>query len=306
MNRRHSLLIVLLALALATVLAACGSSSSDSSSSESSAPAASSGFADMLPDAIKQSGVIKVGTSFPYAPMEYYEEDGTTPTGLDVDLMDEVAARLGVKTEWVNMNWDGLILALQSQRFDIIAASMGDFTDRQEKISFVDYLSIGEGMLVKSANAAAVTSVDALAGKTVGASKGTIAVPIVKDMITELEGKGLQPIELKQFNGDSLALTALQSDRIFAHVIDMPAAAWEAKTAGDGQLYSVVLPNITGGIPYGLGFRKDDTGLGEAVAGALNEMIADGAYAEILGKYVLEDGAIDEAVINGGTTASGN
>lgn len=306
MNRRHSLLIVLLALALATVIAACGSSSSDTSSSDSSAPAASSGFADMLPDSIKESGVIKVGTSFPYAPMEYYEEDGTTPTGLDVDLMDEVAARLGVKTEWVNMNWDGLILALQSQRFDIIAASMGDFTDRQEKISFVDYLSIGEGMLVKSANAAAVTSVDALAGKTVGASKGTIAVPIVKDMITELEGKGLQPIELKQFNGDSLALTALQSDRIFAHVIDMPAAAWEAKTAGGGQLYSVVLPNITGGIPYGLGFRKDDTGLGEAVAGALNEMIADGAYAEILGKYVLTDGAIDEAVINGGTTASGN
>ncbi len=310
MYRRHSLLLVLSTLALTflagSLIAACGDSSSTSSSSDGGTPSATSTFAGMLPSSVTESGVIKVGTSFPFAPMEYYEEDGTTPTGLDVDLMDEAAARLGVKTEWINMNWDGLILALQSQRFDIIAASMGDFTDRQEKISFVDYLTIGEGVLVKSVNAAAITSADALAGKTIGASKGTIAVPIVKDMSTELVAKGLQPIDLKQFNGDSLALTALQSDRIFGHVIDMPVGAWEAKTAGDGKLYSVVLPNITGGIPYGFGFRKDDTGLGQALEGALNEMIADGTYAEILAKYGLSGGAIDQAVINGGTTASGN
>jgi polar amino acid transport system substrate-binding protein len=310
MYRRHSSLFALatiaFVLAVGALTAACGSSTDTSSSADTGTPSATNTFAALLPESLAQSGVIKVGNSFPYAPMEYYEDDGVTPTGLDVDLMDEIAARLGLKVEWVNMNWDGLILALQSKRFDMIASSMGDFTDRQEKISFVDYLSIGEGVLVKAANASAVTSADGLAGKTVGAAKGTIAVPLVKELSQELVDKGLPPIDLKQFNQDSLALTALQSDRIFAHVIDMPAAAWEAETAGDGNLYAVVLPNVKGGIPYGLGFRKDDTGLGQAVEGTLNEMIADGTYATILEKYGLSGGAIDQAVINGGTTASGN
>src|SRR5665811_1936132 len=91
---------------------------------------------------------------------------------------------------------------------------------------------------------------------------------------------------------------------VFAHVLDLPAAAYEAATVQDGNALELVLPNLLGGIPYGFALRKDEADLAAAVSAALQQMIDDGSYAVILEKYGLEGGAVDEATINGGTTSA--
>ena len=257
----------------------------------------------MPQSAVLTPGVLKVATEFPYAPMEYYSS-GTTPAGLDVDLMNAIAAKLGLKSQWINMDWNGLILALQSQRFDVIAASMGDYTDRQQKVTFVDYANIGEAALVRPSDAASVSSTDALAGKIVGTPKGSVLVPIVQKLSKQLVAKGLKPITELEYNSDALGLTALRSGRIFAYMDDLPPAAYAAKT--NPTLFSLVLPNFTGGSLLGFGVRKDDMALAQSIKGALNELIADGTYAKILSTYSLSSGAIKQATINGGTTSSGS
>ena len=86
--------------------------------------------------------------------------------------------------------------------------------------------------------------------------------------------------------------------------MDLPMAIYEAGTAGGGNTYSVVLPNITGGIPYGIGVAKGSTKLVSAVKTALDEIIKSGEYGAILKKHNLSIGAVAAGVVNGGKTRS--
>ena len=128
----------------------------------------------MLPASIKDAGLIQHGSNFQEPPWGYYSEDGTF-TGLDVELGNAIAGELGLKTKWTGMQWDGLRPALQTHRFDAVIADMYDYTDRQEQVTFIDYVNDSDCVAVLKENAANVTSIDDLAGKTVGVAKGTSA-----------------------------------------------------------------------------------------------------------------------------------
>lgn len=257
-----------------------------------------------LPDSIRESGVLKVGTNMPYPPFEYYEEDGTTPTGAEVDLVEEIATRLGLEVEWDNMNWDGLVPALVSERFDMVAAALADYTDRQEIVTMVDFFQSGSAAVVMTEDEGSFTAAEDLGGRTIGVLKGSIAASQLKTLSGELESQGLEPIDLKFFPDDNAGLAAVKSGRVEAHITDVPTGAYIVQSAGG--TYALVLPNLLGDpLPFGMAVRKEDTLLAEAVSTTLNDMIADGTYEEILERYGIADGALEEATINGGTTSSG-
>jgi polar amino acid transport system substrate-binding protein len=182
---------------------------------------------------------------------------------------------------------------------------MGDFTDRQQQVTFVDYLSVGEAALVQKVNAAKVTKIEDLAGLKVGASKGTIAATIGDQVNKQLEAEGLKPMQLSLFSGDAAGMLAVNSGQSFAHIMDLPFAAYSAAQTGAGDKYAVVLPNLLGAIPYGISVNKDNMALAQAIQAALNQMIADGSYQQILDKWGLGAGAVKQATINGGTTSAG-
>jgi polar amino acid transport system substrate-binding protein len=306
-KRLHQTLVILCVtatlVAWAGMMIGCGSEEPaiDSSASAST----SAGFAASLPDSIKQSGVLKVGTNMPYPPFEFYEADGKTPTGVEVELVEGIAKNLGLKTQWLNMNWDGLVPALVSKRFDMVAATLADYTDRQKIVTMIDFCKNGSGAVVLTENASQLTKPEDLAGKTVGVLKGAIAASQLKQLSAKLQSSGMAAIDLKMFPDDNAGLAAVKSGRVLAHIADVPTAGYIVKTAGAGTL-ALVLPNLLGEpLLQGMAVRKDEGGLATAIQAGLNQMIQDGTYAQILDKYGVPNVGIPAATINGGTTSSG-
>ncbi|MDE1488769.1 amino acid ABC transporter substrate-binding protein [Xenorhabdus bovienii] len=86
-------------------------------------------------DAIKASGVFKVGTEGTYPPFTYHDQANKL-TGFDVDIAREVARRLNVKPEFMEVKWDGLIAGLDAKRFDAVINQVGVTPEREAKYSF--------------------------------------------------------------------------------------------------------------------------------------------------------------------------
>lgn len=295
--------VVAIVSALILVVAACGSTSTSANSSPSAASSAASGPASLVPASIKQSGVLKIGSNFQSPPWSSYAEDGTR-VGIDVDLMTAITQLLGLKAEWIDMNWDGLRPALQTHRFDAVAATMYDYTDRQEQVTFVDYVNDGDCAAVRQADAANVTSIEDLAGKTVGVSRGSTGEIQSQKLNDKLTSQGLQPMVISVFQGDLPAFLALRAGRLYAYISESASVAYQCKRAGNGELFSPVLPGLISGVMCGVVVNKDDPALANAIKAALDQMMQNGTYGKVLAKYGMTGGALKEATINGGTTSS--
>jgi len=274
----------------------------------SSAEAVNAKAAALVPETIRSSGVLRVGTNLPYAPMEYFAGDGRSPTGVDVDLAAAIAARLGLRVDFVNMNWDGLIPALNSGRFDMIAASVGDFVARERQADFVDYMKTGVSFVVSKASETEYKTDSGLCGKSLSAARGTDSSRLIADVVKKCANEGKRGTSASVFPDDNAGLLAVRSKRVDAHAMDSISAAYEASTEQGRTVYSRVLADFgaTKAL-YGMVVAKKNRPLTDALALVLADMIADGSYKAILKKYGVADAAISAITINaGGKEAAAN
>jgi polar amino acid transport system substrate-binding protein len=288
-------------------LAACGNADQDATSSAATTkavPGAKSTPADLVPASVRASGRLVVGTSVPFATMEYFKADNKTFTGADIDLINAIADGLGLKAKIVNQNWDGLVPAVASHRLDVTISGTGDFTDRQKQVDFVDYLN-ASAKVVMPKKYAGTTDELVLCGLTVGAQSGSIQISATKAASKRCEAAGKPPIKLKTFQEDPQVTLALKSGRVDAHPTDGPIAEQEAAKVDGGKSLVALFPDfLRTKILYGIGVDKTKTGLTQAIQAQLNALIKDGTYTEILKRYHLEELALPEATINGGKISS--
>src|SRR6266702_1881007 len=102
-----------------------------------------------LPDAIKQAGVLRLTVNSTYAPMEYRDPASNELVGLDIDLANELAKRLGgLKIAWSETPFAELIPSLQTKRADFIVSGISDRASRRETADFIDYLTTGPQFFV--------------------------------------------------------------------------------------------------------------------------------------------------------------
>ena len=123
-----------------------------------------------------EDGVLQVGSDIAYAPIEFFEEGTTTPKGLDIDLANALAEELGVTTEFINTGFDGIIGALNAERFDVIMSAMTVTDERSKEIDFVPYFIAGTDILVAAGNPKNIQAIEDLSGLTVGVQIATIQV----------------------------------------------------------------------------------------------------------------------------------
>jgi len=237
-----------------------------------------------------EDGVLQVGADIAYAPMEFFEEGTTTPLGLDIDLGKALAEELGVRAEFINTGWDGIIGALKIERFDVIMSSMTITEERSKEIDFVPYFSAGTDILVPEGNPKNIGGIEDLSGLTVAVQVGTIQVEQLNAANEDFKGAGKAEIDVLIFDLNPLAVEQVRLGRADAVLADSPVAANDARLS-EGELE--VLGLAIESAPYGIGLRKDSTELKAAIEDALQKMIDDGTYDDILDKWGLAGGAIE-------------
>ncbi len=278
---------------LLVALTGCGSDDkTPNTPGTSAAPLAS-----LLPQAVRDKGTLIVGSDVAYAPVEFFDTDGKTVIGIDPDIAKALGKQLGVTLKFQNGTFDGLITSLRSKRIDLIMSAMSDNKKRQAEIDFVDYFTAGTSILVKKGNPENITTLDDFCGKTIALQRGTTQDDVAKAQQTEC-AKSNKPLKVLTFDRDTEALLQVKQNRAVADMNDFPVAAYTVKQApGD---YEVVGEQIEAG-PYGIGVRKEDTALRDALKAALQAIIDNGEYGRILASWQVTQGAVKTATVNGGS-----
>lgn len=293
---RHTSFATVAALSAAALLLSGCAGTEDSTGEERPGAEMSQEIHDMLPDRIKDSGVIAVGTEAFYPPYDYFDDDETTIVGLDPDIVHALGDVLGVEMKLEHMAFDGLLPALDAKRIDMVTGALGVNADRVAKYDFVSYFNTPQGITVLADNPKGVESRDDLCGLNVSVLDASHQLNLLEEMNGDICSGN--PMNIMAFPADSDALQQLQNGRADAHLAQYPVAAYNAETFGGGDTFLAISEDAFG--PYILGkvFRKDDTELRDAVQAAMNELIESGVYQEILEAHGLESGAIERSEIN--------
>lgn len=226
-----------------------------------------------------------------FPPMEFLE--GSEAVGADIDIGNEVAERIGRTAEFTNIGFDGIIAALQSDLCDAIISGMNNTPERAEQVDFVDYLFVGQSLVVQAGNPEGITSLETLCGHAAGSQVGTTNLDTLNAANEACIAAGKEGIDVTGFPADTDGILALKADRIDAYETDSPVAAYYI--AQDPESFEFGGPAIDA-LPVGIALRKDNTELRDQIQAAIDEMYADGTMMEILEKWQLQDFALPEAL----------
>lgn len=277
-------------------LAACSDDDGGSDNSAKPLPSvtADPALAAKVPDAIKADGKIVAGTEATYAPMEFLDADGKTVIGVDIDLFNAVAARLGLKAEFQQSTFGDIIPGVGTGKYE---AGVSAFTINKERIqqaNMVSYFNAGTQWAVKKGNPAGV-SIDEPCGKNIAVQKDTVQFDDITVRSSACTSAGKPAVNIHPYPGQDAAANAVVSGKDDAMLADSVVVAYAVKQT-NGQLET--LGDIYDSAPYGYVVAKPDTQFAEALRASVQSLIDDGSYLKILQNWGVENGAIKTSQIN--------
>jgi polar amino acid transport system substrate-binding protein len=247
-----------------------------------------------LPDAIRKAGTFNLAINSTYAPMEFHDPATNELKGLDIDLAQAIARRLGVTITWTDVPFEQLVPALTTGRTDFILSGFSDRASRRETMDFVDYLGTGPQFFVLDVSA--VRAPQELCGLKVGTVRSTsFPAEVEKWSKAQCQAVGRPAVQYVAGENSIDVRNQLKQGRIEAAVQGSETLPY-AQSNEPGR-YRIVGAPIGQGY-QGIAFRKDAGPLRAAVTAALAGMIADGTYAEILAKWGLSANAVAEPMLN--------
>jgi polar amino acid transport system substrate-binding protein len=246
-----------------------------------SLPAIHSARADTLEEA-KKRGTLIIGTEAAYVPYEFFK-DGKI-VGYDPDITELMVAKLGIKAQFIDTAWNGIIPALYARKFDCIISGMTITKERTEKILFSMPYADASNMILLRANEASIKAAEDLSGKTIGVQLGSAAANIAKVFENKLKSAGKPGYtEVKQYEHYPEAYQDLINKRIDA-VINSRSTMLVVMRDAPGKFK--MIPGISEITAYfGMGFRKEDGALRDFVNTQLASMKSDGTLAKLQDKW---------------------
>jgi polar amino acid transport system substrate-binding protein len=213
-------------------------------------------------------------------PMEFFSAS-QQPEGVDIELGDALAKRLGVTAKWVNIPFAGLVPALLAGHCDAIMSQLFIKPARLKVIDEIPYMYSQEGFIMK-AGTPKLSGPQALSGEKAATVTGTTATDLLKQANTALQTAGKPPVNIVMFPDNAPALQQVQFGQVAAYGVAYETALY----------YAALQPDQfeVGGAPYfkiltGIGVSKDQPGLNARLTAALHDMMADGSYAKIFKKW---------------------
>jgi polar amino acid transport system substrate-binding protein len=243
-----------------------------------------------VPASYKSSGVIRLVTDYAEPPMMYAKD--STPPGLVFDVTDEIAKRLGLKIQTVviaaSSTWP---TALAASRVDMLP-TFNDTTEREATYDFVDWAYNSSIFIVPYGNPKKINTWADTCGLKVGIISGTTSQAEAQAESNRCVADGKAALKILTYSGIPAENLALQSGQADMYIGSGNSAPYAAAHAGDGKQLTAVQTSVSYKVPEGLGLRKADAGLADAVAAALTAMQADGTYAKLFAKYDLTYAAL--------------
>ena len=279
---RKALLATAAICSATSLLCAC------SSSTEEQAPPSA---AISPPQGLVESGNLTYGTAASFPPFEF-KKDGQS-VGFDIDMGKQLADSMGLRTKVLDIDFDGLIPALQGGRVDIINSAMYINPERSAVVDFVPYMKIGETLIGTTDSKASISKLpDDLSGKTVAVTRGAIGEDYMNGFNADLKTKGLPPMTIMALPNNQDALLAVQSGRADAFDTSTPGAAHTLSESGDKFKVFTTFALDT---QIGIAMPKNKPELKKAIEAAVQRFIDEGKYDELLKKYNLpEDSKLNQ------------
>lgn len=221
-----------------------------------------------------EGGTLRMGTNATFPPYETVD-DSNNVVGIDPDIAQAVADKLGMKLEIINMEFESLIPALSADQIDIAFAGMTVDPERAEQVDFTISYATGIQAIIVPEDST-IATVDDLKDKKVGVQTGTTGDMYCTDDLGE--------DHVQRFESGVVATQALVNGQIDAVVIDNePAKAYVEANQGLKILdteYTVE--------DYAAAVKKGNTELLDKVNKAMEELKADGTLDEIIANYIHE------------------
>jgi polar amino acid transport system substrate-binding protein len=282
-------------LALTGLVAGCSGSSEAAAPRPEAVTPLDEDLRALLPDDLRASGTLRVGTDASYAPASSFAQDGRTIIGFEPDLLAAVGRVLGIDVELVPLPFDGLLDDVAAGRIDVAMSAMTDTPERQATADFVNYFSAGTSIVVRRGNPEGVLELGDLCGSTVAVERGTVQV----DLVTRSQSRcGSRPVDVHELPDNAQALLELRTGRAVAVLSDYPPAAELANGVRTRAYFQLASDTQYEPGLYGAAVSKDRPRLRDAVHGAFERLMASGEYDRVLRHWQVERGAVRRPSIN--------
>ena len=265
---RRNFILGLGAAAGAAMLAGCGGNSG-------AGAAASTDSANAASYTLVQDGKIIVASDLANPPFDYV--DVTTAVGFEVDLMDAVAAKMGLTCEYLPaMKFDSIIpLIKQGGKADCGVSNFTITDERKQEIDFTDpYIDSNQGVVVKADSDKTTAEALNADGVKIACQSGTTGEAWAQENLPKATVKPLDDI--------IQCLQGVTSGLYDCSVCDLPVARYEIKIAYSGLDVAMEIPT---GEQYGLVVSKDNPGLTKAINQALSDLESDGTIDKLEEKW---------------------
>lgn len=231
---------------------------------------------------VKAAGELKIGCEAAYVPFTY--RDAGKIVGYDVELAELFCRTLGVKPNFIDTAWAGVIPSLYAKKFDIIMSSMSYTKERLERVAFsIPYAEASQAMLIRAGDTGAIKGLADLNGRVLAVKLGSPGQVLQEKMLASLKAAGGPGFkELRVFDDHPSAYVALAQNRVDVVLNTIPTLAMVLKDA-PGK-YAIV-KGIGADNWAGIAVRKEDPEIVSFLNAELARLKADGTIYRLQEKW---------------------
>jgi len=232
--------------------------------------------------------------------LNYYdfvdETDTSKVIGLEPDLMSAVSKCVGFTFKYEQLDFNGLVPALSSNRIDVITSGMYATPERAKKVNFVSYMKAAEAAVVKKGNPKGINGLDTMCGHTVAQVTGTVEVEIAAKEAKKCVAAGKPAIKFLNFANNNQLTSSLTTGRADVFLTDAGVAAYIAKKfTGLEKGFDIVSEFV-----FGIGVNKSNTELMNAINDSLVGLHEKGELTKIAEQWGFSsEQVIKPAVVTG-------
>ncbi|MFF8812719.1 ABC transporter substrate-binding protein [Streptomyces pactum] len=256
-------------------------------------------IAAALPKRIRDRGTLEVANSTgSEPPLGLYATDNKTHIGVEVDIAYLLADVLGLKVHQNTVSWENVFIGLDSGKYDVGVSNITVTEERKDKYDFATYRKDDLAFEARKGSGWKINGPKDVAGRTVAVDSGTNQEKLLVEWSKEAEKAGLDPVDIKYYQDQTDTYLALESGRIDLYLGPNPTAAYHAATTGKTEV--VGTSSGAGADLQGLiaATTKKGNGLVGPLADALNTVIDNGTYAQVLKRWGLSAEAVTRSEIN--------